>query len=248
MKKYITLAALLAVGSTFANATTPIEVTGDYEITAETASDARLDIRYTSVLSHTITSTVEDATIEGFNGYDLKREGKELTLNVLDSLTFTGDGGKFSDGGTFTMTVNTALNESELSVLESGSFTQRTVLISDKFGSPARTYFSDISVTNLSDYNLTDGGLVYALNLSGEWSYYAESDVSFSGDYASVSSNATAITLNKGSLYTFAEIKAKTGASVKGYGFIVAIPEPSAFGLLAGLGALALVGTRRRRR
>lgn len=249
MKKYITIAALLASGTVAANALTPVEVTGDYDITAETAADARLDIRYDSdVLSHTITSTVANATINGFNGYGLKTVGKELTLNVLDTLSFTGDGGKFSDGGTFTMTVNTALSELELSDFVGGSFVRRTVLISDMFASPARTYFSDISVTNLSGYNLTDGGLVYALNLNGAWSYYSASDVSFSGNYAAVSSDAKAITLNKGSLYTFAEIQATNGASVKGYGFIAAIPEPSAFGMLAGLGALALVAARRRRK
>ena len=87
--------------------------------------------------------------------------------------------------------------------------------------------------------------------VTDSWTYYSGNDIELAGNYATIKNSAQEISLSKGYLYTLAEIRASSGASVKGIGFIASaspIPEPSAFGLLAGLGAIALVGTRRRRK
>jgi len=62
--------------------------------------------------------------------------------------------------------------------------------------------------------------------------------------------SATGFELNDAyvSLYSFDATSAFASADAAAVAAVAAIPEPSAFGLLAGVGALALVAARRRRR
>ena len=76
-----------------------------------------------------------------------------------------------------------------------------------------------------------DGSLLTATNDGGE-------KLTFSADSAVLTSGQSSFWTNGGK-ETF------SGISLKGQNVI---PEPSAFGLLAGIGALALVASRRRRR
>lgn len=98
----------------------------------------------------------------------------------------------------------------------------QTALSASSWGSSG----SSVSVT-LS----YDGSILTATNGEGDSVTLEASGANFSSGYASLWTN--------GGKETFSNITLK-GENV--------IPEPSAFGLLAGIGALALVASRRRRR
>lgn len=66
-----------------------------------------------------------------------------------------------------------------------------------------------------------------------------------SGDFVTVNASGAALTSGSSSLWTNGGRETFSGITVKNTSVV---PEPSAFGLLAGMGALALVASRRRRR
>ncbi|MBQ9758356.1 MAG: PEP-CTERM sorting domain-containing protein [Opitutales bacterium] len=245
MKKYITIAALLAAGSAFANATTNTQVDGSITLDGRQPTDTRLDFNYSGYATQTLTTTANSVTIYGTDGYGLNTAYTSLTFNIQYELTATNNIKLVTAGVTAEWTLNTNLNDSELSTFNSGNLVSRWVVNADIIENIASFVTNDnidLSLGNVS--GLKDGGLIFDCNST----YYAVSDITFSGNYATVKEGAQALELESGSLYTVAKITATSGASVKGIGFVASIPEPSAFGMLAGLGALALVASRRRRR
>ncbi|MBR5622971.1 MAG: PEP-CTERM sorting domain-containing protein [Opitutales bacterium] len=247
MKKYIAIAALLAAGSAFANAITATNAGSNGTITLDgtQATDARLDFTYNTTTTQTLTTTVDSVTIYGTDGYGMGTGDVSLVFNIQDTLTATNNIKLVSTGASSTWTVNTNLDAEELSLFNSEKFVSRWVVTADIIENIAAYIANDHIDVSLGNVNgLKDGGIVFCLNSN----YYASSDITFDSNYATINAGAQALTLEEGVLYTVAKITADNGASVKGIGFVAAIPEPSTFGLLAGLGALALVGTRRRRK
>lgn len=246
MKKYITIAALLSAGAVFANAETPTTVNGSITLDGTLTEDARLDFTYSTIAAQKVTTTVDYVTIASTDGYGLNTENASVTFDIQYNLNATSDI-KFANGTGFKMYVETDLNANELADFNAGEFVDRMVVTTDYFANIASgSIFQNIKIGNIS--GLTDAGLIYGLYSNSSWTYYSASDITFSGNYATVATGAEALELEKGSLYTVAKITAASGASVKGIGFVASIPEPSAFGMLAGLGALALVAARRRRK
>lgn len=97
-----------------------------------------------------------------------------------------------------------------------------------------------LTMSGLSGY--ANGGLIFDYN----GTYYAASDITFSGDYAGIKNDATALDLADGTLYTTLKITGSSGASVKGIGYLATetVPEPAT----ATLSLLALAGLAARRR
>ena len=115
--------------------------------------------------------------------------------------------------------------------------TERTLITSDYLKISSLT----LNITAPTGY--TSGGLVYEYNNS----YYASNDVTMNGSgYCTIKSDASAIELADGMVYTVADIRGKSGASIKGLSLLAtaAVPEPTT----ATLSLLALAGLAARRR
>lgn len=275
MKKYLSIAALLAAGAAFANAAS---VTYGEEGTENTVSAGDQDIYMLSgenpYKSVKISSAEGDSTVNVSIGtWDVEGTVDGMSVNSSSSnpVNITLRNGTLSgeiDTSGSTGEVNIDLQMGYTSTEDGGvSFTTRIA---------AGTSFVLSSSTTLEFNDMSSGTGVLVWNLSAD--DVANQNVLISGSgTVTFSENATivlnfeseaaldAVVNNNASFQLFGEGVSATGQSdaswtvqvdgadtgltlsVNEDGVATVVPEPSAFGLLAGLGALALVASRRRR-
>lgn len=209
MKKYMTIVALLAAGSAFANAAGG---TADFDFKASDLGGA------TDLVSVTLSDelTKFDATVTALSGYLTGgawsgQTGPEYDFieGASKSASLTLTFGNLVAGESYDVSLTTG-------VPFEGSGAWNSLTTDNAYTSSSLALGSqNIAVQTITTYAVT--GVVADNN----------GEITFKINNTNGSHSAS---------FNYATI---TGA---------VIPEPSAFGLFAGLGALALVGTRRRRK
>ena len=258
MKKYITVAALLAAGSAFANADVVTIAEGFFG------------------------SEGQNATFKGgewgkpFNGIwtaDSDASGGVFGAET-DSFTdvynygLSGGAAGWSAGTLYYGTssnsqIGDAANAPMLTVSE-GSASITNIAVTGK-GATVAVIQNTISAADLQSvtdlslsftvgsdpvdvavFYLANGGGAYDVKRLGLGNYSSEGAQSLTLNYSAIDTTKDGTFVvavrNVGSSWTY------VGANDLTWSGTSAIPEPSAFGLLAGLGALALVASRRRRK
>ena len=242
MKKIITVAALIAAGTLLGNAASVIvDVNGtDFSIVGNTATLTFDNLTFTVTASGTLATSVTKSTDAAKAGwYDSSKD-----------LLFTGDNAW-------------------------GKAASSTYLVSPKSGSSSLTVKISGYEANQSGIDLSFVAGV-PFEGAGSWASYATLsgvNSSVSGSVSYVANSASVVTTTElpaasgtiapfsAAIYSFSGLTADDDGSIS---FVVdgidahsaglsaikvsAVPEPSAFGLLAGAGALAFVAARRRRR
>ena len=264
MKKYITVAALLAAGTAFANA----DVVAVFNCGGVGDRGKWMDT----------TKGWTNATLGagGDNFRNVPASGSNITLSSEGSaLGSTGDGGSFTAKAGVPGTPKPI--PGALPTLSSGVFGKNTY--DTLWGGSVNLY--DAGQTTLTLGGLTanteytvylfsaranannNGSVEWTSTSDVDWSVWTLGDsgsaeqadgstVWFDGDENGKNASIVEVTFTTGAEQT--SISFSTGNSQRFTlnGIVVdqgsSIPEPSAFGLLAGLGALALVASRRRRK
>ncbi|MGF0069078.1 PEP-CTERM sorting domain-containing protein [Candidatus Spyradosoma sp. SGI.093] len=240
MKNLITITSLLAVGTLLANAATETEnpsilltlpksgkaeYTGAQTFSVETYKNKDLDTIWLS------------SNNSGLANYPQNGEGTWVNSSNSGTITFCGRGWASGDHLALLLgsdiTVGTELASLTLSA---GAISDEAYVSSYrlKLGLlDANGNFLGTTDFAFQDYNTnTDSAsvtIVFEEAIKWESGYKILAGVVANGNSSGSNTDS----------YTISGITAS---------YTAAIPEPSAFGLLAGLGALALAGTRRRRR
>ena len=232
MKKCITIAALLAAGTAFVNAADLTSTFADKQTDSIALNVAGIDgVTGTVALGGDATAFQTSGAAGGDSAFF------SPSTNVGNGTTWTAT---FTyDFGAESLTVDSI-------ALDLGIFNAS----GDWQGANVDRYF-DFSVTlsngtdsvEYSAENIMISGVVdgygnglnthYSLDLSG-------SELELSGDSVTLT-----LTVSRGESNTLGCFIGLNSVTLKD---AAAVPEPSAFGLLAGLGALALVASRRRRK
>ncbi|MBQ8722808.1 MAG: PEP-CTERM sorting domain-containing protein, partial [Opitutales bacterium] len=217
MNKYITLAALLAAGTACAHAEIPKQYE---EVTTDTTIDKGGDL-YAGPFSFTF-ELAADATVSG--EYDIllayyQVNGSNYNVNAFELV-------KTDAGLTLELVRGGALSSTDLT-------NKVTMGKSD----------SSVFKANDADYVLSQAG-TYTVDYLGGTNESAAADLYFGGvkvaSFTGGSHNMNGAQQGGNTLNLVLNSSYSTT-------YLKPVPEPSAFGMLAGLGALALVAARRRR-
>ena len=238
MRNLITAAALLAAGTALANAAA---VTDVLTTTFSSAGDSTVTSIAVTNDPSTVSASVTSLTSDGSS--DLSQMTGDGT--VVSVATIITPNTNVGTGGTWTLTLSYTIGSDSLTI---SGVTLDTVLFNSS-GSVQNT-----NVTRYFDLTLT-----ITDSSNSVVATYAVSDIGLTGTGAATASEAVLsgaeVTLDAGSTYTVT-LTASQGSSnnssgcyigLAGITYTYAVPEPSAFGMLAGVGALALVAARRRR-
>lgn len=246
MKKYITLAALLAAGTACAGAVTLEDA--DITMGKNTGYNSQ-----SGVFTVALTLDVDVLRTYLEAGQPIANWGTDI-VNYVCNGTQTG------------VTINGSSNASKITA--SGLYARwGTDTVWNPSGSPDVRWDGGTNLATLNWNEIDYAGLVYVFDkLSGTSVAFQllKVDDETGEKTAVVDSYVTAGGLKSGSAgvaaLTFGDMVASSYYFNQGYGkddvksllsevtTAAPIPEPSSFGLLAGLGALALVAARRRRK
>ena len=235
MKKFITAAALIAASTALANAATVLTTT--FSNAAQTSATA---VTLTN-------ATAENVTVNGASLALTKTGTGSGTGDLLTAGAAGGDVSVFSpntnvgNGGTWTTTFSYS-GVSGIDTLDSISIFATT------FGSTGAYQTVDRTITfnvSLKSGTTTLASGTNTLTFKSNNTENGQSiDFSFASvDVSSYSDLTVEVSAQRGQNETSGTFVGLKSVAFSGS----AIPEPSAFGLLAGIGALALAVSRRRR-
>ncbi|MBE6400465.1 MAG: PEP-CTERM sorting domain-containing protein [Verrucomicrobia bacterium] len=239
MKKYITLAALLAAGTTFANAETLTTTFGTAN--QSSVADVELSVEGLEGVTADVVSLVNSA-----GNVSIKTAGTAGTdAAIFSPDTNVGTGApwtaefKYTLGGTVEVKSLQSIGLDVVLFNSSGAYQQGGQWAAVWEGSITFT----ATILDENDLELGSfGGSLIPKQGQGSTPFTVSLSSASAVDLSSTDSFTMKLalteTLDNGTFVGLKTIKQEVSV----------VPEPSAFGMLAGLGALALVASRRRRK
>ena len=266
MKKYITVAALLAAGTAFANAEVVAVFNCGHSGNAGwmTSQDDWTPATLGNYYGNINVSAGEDGISLSLSGDTLGGTGKGGSFTANNN---TAAGGPYAIPPALTTLSQGVFKDSTYNTLWGGSVNMwnagsATLKLGGLTANTEYTVYLFSARAN-TDNNNSGGSVKWTSTSDVDWSVWMLGDsgaaeeadgstVWFDGDHDGKNASIVEVTFTTGAEQT--SISFSTGNSQRFTlnGIVVdqgsTIPEPSAFGLLAGLGALALVASRRRRK